>query len=64
MASGTPVMWTEICLENRDEIGRALDALLDELGKVCAALKNADAVELRAMLKQAKHFRDELRFRT
>ena len=51
VASGTTEMWTEICLENRDEIGRA-------------ALKNADAVELRAMLKQAKHFRDELRFRT
>ena len=64
VASGTPEMWTEICLENRDEIGRALDALLDELGKVRAALKNADAVELRAMLKRAKHFRDELRFRT
>jgi prephenate dehydrogenase len=64
VASGPQEMWTEICLENRDEIGRALDALLDELGKVRAALKNADAVELRAMLKQAKHFRDELRYQT
>ena len=64
VASGTPEMWTEICLENRDEIGSALDALLDELGKARAALKNADAVELHAMLKRAKHFRDELRFRT
>jgi prephenate dehydrogenase len=64
IASGPFEMWTEICLENRGEIGRALDQLIEELGKVRAAVENADAVELRAMLKRAKHFRDELRFRT
>ena len=64
VACGPPEMWTEICLENRDEVGRALDALLDELGKVRSALKNADAIEVRAILKRAKHFRDVLRFRT
>ena len=63
IASGPPEMWTEICLENRDEIGRAIEQLIEELGKVREALHNADAVELRAMLKRAKHFRDELRFR-
>jgi len=64
IASGPVEMWTEICIENRQEIRRALDALIEELGKVRAALENADAIELRAMLKRAKHFRDELRFRT
>ncbi len=64
IASGPPDMWTEICLENKGEIGRALDQLIEELGNVRAALENADAVELRTMLKRAKHFRDELRFRT
>jgi prephenate dehydrogenase len=63
IAGGPFEMWTEICLENRVEIGRALDQLIEELGKVRAAVENADAVELRAMLKRAKHFRDELRFR-
>ena len=63
IASGPPEMWTEICVENRQEIAGALDQLLEELGKVRAALENADAVELRTMLKRAKHFRDELRFR-
>jgi prephenate dehydrogenase len=57
-------MWTEICLENREEIGRALDQLIEELAKVRAAVENSDAVELRTMLKRAKHFRDELRFQT
>ena len=64
IAGGPFEMWTEICLENREEIGRALNTLIEELGKVRAAVENADAVELRTMLKRAKHFRDELRFRT
>ena len=64
IASGPFEMWTEICLENRQEIGRALDVLIEELAKVRAAVENSDAVELRTMLKRAKHFRDELRFKT
>jgi prephenate dehydrogenase len=63
IASGPPDMWTEIAIENRQEISRALDALIDDLGRLRAALENADAIELRAMLKRAKHYRDELRFR-
>jgi prephenate dehydrogenase len=63
IASGPPEMWTEICQQNRQEIGRALDTLIEELGKVRSALENNDGVELKAMLKRAKHFRDELRFR-
>lgn len=64
IASGPHELWTEICLENRDEIRRALEQLIEQLGEVRAALENADAIELRTMLKRAKHFRDELRFRT
>ena len=63
IASGPPEMWTEICMENRHEIARALEHLIEELGKLRASLQNADAVELRILLKRAKHFRDELRFR-
>jgi len=63
IASGPAEMWTEICLENRQEIARALEALIEALGKTRAALENGDAVELRTMLKRAKHFRDELKFR-
>ncbi|MCG3149520.1 MAG: Cyclohexadienyl dehydrogenase [Verrucomicrobiae bacterium] len=63
IASGPPEMWTEICLQNREEITRGVEHLIEELGKLRAALENKDAVELRALLKRAKHFRDELRFR-
>jgi prephenate dehydrogenase len=64
IASGPPEMWTEIALENPQEIRRALDELMEELGKLRTSLENGDAVELQAMLKRAKHFRDELRFRS
>ena len=63
IASGPPAMWTEICVENRNEIRRALDAVIEELTTLRATLENADAIELQARLKRAKHFRDELRFR-
>jgi prephenate dehydrogenase len=63
IAGGPPEMWTEICQQNRAEIGRALETLIEELGRIRAALENNDAIELKAMLKRAKHFRDELRFR-
>ncbi len=63
IAGGPPEMWTEICQQNRQEIGRSLDALIEELGKLRTALENNDGIELKAMLKRAKHFRDELRFR-
>lgn len=64
IASGPPEMWTEICLENRDELRRALRALMDELELWRTALDNRDAVELRALLRKAKHYRDEVRFRS
>ncbi len=63
IAGGPPDMWTEIAVENRDEIRRSLDRLIEELTKMRAALANQDAVELHAMLQRAKHYRDELRFR-
>lgn len=63
IAGGPPEMWAEICQQNRQEIGRSLDTLIEELGKMRMALENDDAIELKAMLKRAKHFRDELRFR-
>jgi len=63
IASGPPDMWTEICQQNRQEIGRALDAAIAELTKLRAALANNDPLELKALLKKAKHYRDELRFR-
>lgn len=64
VAGGPAEMWTEICLENQQEIRRGLDELIDELGRFREALENADAVELRALLKRAKHYRDEMKFRS
>ena len=63
IAAGEPAMWTEICLENRQEIRRGLDELIHELGQFRAALENEDAVELKALLNRARHYRNELKFR-
>jgi len=57
-------MWVEICQENRQEIRRALDDLIGELEQIRAALENDDGVALRQFLERAKHFRDELKFRS
>jgi len=64
VASGPPEMWVEICQENRQEIRRALDDLIGELEQIRAALENDDGVALRQFLERAKHFRDELKFRS
>jgi prephenate dehydrogenase len=63
IAAGSPTMWTEICLENNQEIRRALDGMIEELGQMRAALENSDAIELRRILGRAKHYRDELKVR-
>lgn len=64
IASGPPEMWTEICMENRDELRRALRALTEELDRWRVALDNRDVVELRGLLKKAKQYRDEWRLRS
>jgi prephenate dehydrogenase len=64
IASGPAELWTEIALQNRQEIARALEQLIEELTRLRGALHNADAGELKVMLKRAKHYRDELRFRS
>ena len=63
IASGPPELWTEICQQNRQEIGRALEQLIAALGQLRTALTNNDGGELQTLLKRAKHYRDELRFR-
>ncbi|MDW8342958.1 MAG: prephenate dehydrogenase/arogenate dehydrogenase family protein [Verrucomicrobiae bacterium] len=64
IASGPPEMWTEICMENRDELRRALGKLMEELDRWRVALDNRDVVELRALLRKAKRYRDEWRMRS
>ncbi len=63
IAAGPAEMWKEICLANRDEIRRALDGLIEELGIARQMLENKDDVSLLAFLRRAKNLREELKLR-
>jgi cyclohexadieny/prephenate dehydrogenase len=61
VASGSPSLWLEILIENRDEILRALASYQDELQGFYAALSNRDTIQLKALLERAKDYRDKFR---
>jgi prephenate dehydrogenase len=63
IAAGPAEMWKEICMVNRDELRRALDGLIEELGVARQMLENKDEVSLLAFLRRAKNLREEMKFR-
>lgn len=63
IAAGPAEMWKEICMVNRDELRRALDGLIEELGVARQMLENKDEVSLLAFLRRAKSLREEMKFR-
>ena len=48
---------------NRDELRRAIDGLIEELGLARQMLENKDELSLLAFLRRAKSLREELKFR-
>lgn len=55
-----PGMWTELFLENRDNLINELDFLIDELGKYRAALVSQDAPELERLLDEGRIRKKEI----
>lgn len=55
-----PGMWTELFLENRDNLINELDFLIDELGKYRAALIGQDAPELERLLDEGRLRKKEI----
>lgn len=51
-------MWTELFLENKDNLIFELDFLIDELKKYSDAMKNNDAVELKKLLKEGREAKE------
>jgi prephenate dehydrogenase len=51
-------MWTELFLENKDNLIFELDYLIDELKKYSDAMKNDDAVELKKLLKEGREAKE------
>lgn len=58
IASSDPVMWRDICLENKTAILASLDAYQDDLSALRSAIKAADAEEIQQTFTNAKVTRD------
>lgn len=59
VAGGSPDLWLEILLENRDEVLRALADYQDEVQHLHAALANRDTSQLLNLLQKGKSYRDQ-----
>ena len=52
-------MWTELFLENKDNLIFELDFLIEELKKYSDAMKNDDAVLLKQLLKDGREAKEK-----
>jgi prephenate dehydrogenase len=60
VASGNPLMWAEILLENRDELLRVLHEAQQEMETIGQLLESADFPAVETWLADAKKKRDGL----
>lgn len=58
IASGSPEMWRDIALANRDQLSRALSVLVEDLKKLQHALESNDTAEIEKFFVTAKQRRD------
>jgi prephenate dehydrogenase len=56
LAASDPVVWTGILMDNRDQVGDAVDGLLRSLTRLRAALETGDAREIDAVLGAARQW--------
>ncbi|MGN0444424.1 MAG: prephenate dehydrogenase, partial [Acutalibacteraceae bacterium] len=55
-----PEMWTELCLENRDNLLKEIDILIDNLGQYRDAIEKNDREELRKIFAEGKAIKEEV----
>ena len=58
IASGSPEMWRDIAMANREQVSRALDAFMGDLQRLRQAIDNADAKAIEEFFVTAKQRRD------
>jgi prephenate dehydrogenase len=58
IASGSPEMWRDIALANRENVGRVLGAFIGDLQELQRALANGDAAAIEQFFITAKQRRD------
>jgi len=60
IASGNPSIWPDVCAENSEAIGEALDELIDQLSSVRRAIAADDRAGVLSLLEQAQRARVNL----
>lgn len=58
IASSHPEMWRDICMSNREALGRELDLYAGKLAEVRAMLERGDARSIERLFSQAREARD------
>jgi prephenate dehydrogenase len=58
IASGSPEMWRDIALANRENLSHAMGSFIEELGSLQRALKKGNARAISGLLQRAKQRRD------
>lgn len=61
IASGSPEMWRDIALANREQLARALDVFTEDLATLRRAIHAGDSAALETFFKTAKQRRDAWR---
>lgn len=60
IASSSPVMWQQICMENREMISRVLDEYIRLIVQAKCWVDNGDADEIYQMFSQSREYRNSL----
>lgn len=60
ISSSSPIMWENICIANRDEILRLIDAYLDTVYGIREKIASSDGEEIKAFFSSAKNYRDSI----
>ena len=55
-----PEMWTELCMNNRDNLLKEIDILFENLQKYKIALENEDSQELNRLFLEGKRLKEEV----
>ena len=58
VASGSPEMWRDIALANRENLSRTLETFMDDLQDFQRALESGDDEDIATFFEQAKERRD------
>lgn len=60
IASSSPVMWENICLSNREQLLKLIDAYIAMLNRTRSDIENADGDALMESFSNAKDYRDSI----